>query len=1436
MIFLLLFYTVSSQSCPDGTYYDHSLSVCTPCDHTCSTCSKAKTDYSAGCITCKNPTDYFTNGNCYALCEGSTSCYTCYFSCNHCIGPNNNDCVDCFWGFNLYKGMCIYECPTGTYSDSGICKTCDPSCNGCTGGTSDTCISCNSGYYNISNACLAQVCGDGIIEGSEQCDDGNYINGDGCSNCKIDVYVCYPPSILNSYYSDDFNKFYIQFSENVTVSANDCSYFVNKELLGNNPICLFNGAIIEIIFGDSPELTWKDYLQISNGSIYGACHNTTSYSLRATGSDPEFGAMLLGTQMMGKCDPILEVKLSLFSTRNRKIYSVIWSIFQIIPLVSNDEIASYATLSKVLNSNFNGSYSYIPNSNLALGKTYIIKVSVYNFLGQHIDVFSTTETKNISSPVFYDFGFETLFVKPETELTIRADAYACEIASEIVFDWEVTQLSTVNNSQSKISMILSEQYDRILIINKYLMSDGDEMNITVHAWPAHSMKDAGYRIISIKYMASEILARINPRCVSILQNETIELNAWDSMDLGKPEASLNYSWVLKYFGNTIETSASAIFQIDGSKLSTGIHKVYLTVSRGSKSDEDEIDLIVGNNKGDIYIDMGKYLETDEYIKVNSSYFSGIWSSNLVSSSALNYKENRFFRENIEGYGFVNWTTSKIACNEIINFGSTPYSGSFTVEPTIGFPYKTLFTLSANLWENAFNYQFFYIDTTLSGSKNIYVPLTDRIFQNNFATYLPKIPNYITLVLRVYSLSGSYIERIVYVNFNQTGPEITLNSKNEIVEELTALIPINHYEKLLQTSAILSSLLRSPVHHFLPDITSCICGTNGNCVDNKCVCNTGWEGNTCEYEQGEINIDTKIASTLLNNINTAFTYLPRNKNLDLMTSAVLVKILSKTEIITLDTFNQVLNILQSFLIPSSIDTNWNDQSCGKILGDEILEGTIENIFICLSSLAEVGNNSQSSSYISGIKDYIISSLNLLGNIMTYQKTIYENSVSLKTDILSASFAKLENFSGSFIDTNSNSSMSNASASLSINGPKTLFTFIEIKLNIYNWISQTNSSSSLIIINHNTADTCQTQTINAIVNVSIPITNPTKELNYNCVSWSSKDWTPDGSLEGITYSNTSYRSDITNCTFSHLSAYSVSSYIKKVEPIVISSRNRKDYNLPAIILLAAIAALDILWIIWGVKRDNRDAARVSPASEQSFSESSSGPLQTPPKTNIFWLILKNCHYFASIFYRYDPELPRSHRILIVNVRVIGTAGILAYLNFLISGILIVVCLALVACGFSFLLGVFLIRLCKEYSEDNKVEMDSNANFQDAVRRSPVIKLPEIEDAARQQYFHVRNLSTTTAFHDSANISAVSLRERSKRIVGWLIGISICGCSCYSILTANFNWYIPFIAGLCLDFFGLQIASMFFQYLAIKVGKGIDYFASKKMKEIISIEFTI
>jgi cysteine-rich repeat protein len=56
----------------------------------------------------------------------------------------------------------------------------------CTG-PGPTCEACDNGLVLVNGVCVQPVCGDSVIEGNEQCDDGDSLAGDGCSNtCMIE--------------------------------------------------------------------------------------------------------------------------------------------------------------------------------------------------------------------------------------------------------------------------------------------------------------------------------------------------------------------------------------------------------------------------------------------------------------------------------------------------------------------------------------------------------------------------------------------------------------------------------------------------------------------------------------------------------------------------------------------------------------------------------------------------------------------------------------------------------------------------------------------------------------------------------------------------------------------------------------------------------------------------------------------------------------------------------------------------------------------------------------------------------------------------------------------------------------------------------------------------------------------------------------------------
>jgi cysteine-rich repeat protein len=89
-------------------------------------------------------------------------CANCDSTCKKCVGPLNNDCVQCSTGLQINE---LNQCVACKFINSGF-------------------------ILNEENEC-EDKCGDGVIV-NKPCDDNNTFSGDGCSkNCMIEFgYVC----------------------------------------------------------------------------------------------------------------------------------------------------------------------------------------------------------------------------------------------------------------------------------------------------------------------------------------------------------------------------------------------------------------------------------------------------------------------------------------------------------------------------------------------------------------------------------------------------------------------------------------------------------------------------------------------------------------------------------------------------------------------------------------------------------------------------------------------------------------------------------------------------------------------------------------------------------------------------------------------------------------------------------------------------------------------------------------------------------------------------------------------------------------------------------------------------------------------------------------------------------------------------------------------
>ncbi|CAK68064.1 unnamed protein product (macronuclear) [Paramecium tetraurelia] len=126
-------------------------------------------------------------------------CYKCQQSCLlECLNCVENKCYQCLDGWQLIDYGCyqycgdgqvaqssMEQCDDGNYDNGDGCYQCKfecvPYCKSCA--DRHTCLVCEK-YFELSNDSCRPICGDdNIVGGLEECEDGNDIPYDGCFNC-----------------------------------------------------------------------------------------------------------------------------------------------------------------------------------------------------------------------------------------------------------------------------------------------------------------------------------------------------------------------------------------------------------------------------------------------------------------------------------------------------------------------------------------------------------------------------------------------------------------------------------------------------------------------------------------------------------------------------------------------------------------------------------------------------------------------------------------------------------------------------------------------------------------------------------------------------------------------------------------------------------------------------------------------------------------------------------------------------------------------------------------------------------------------------------------------------------------------------------------------------------------------------------------------------
>lgn len=110
---------------------------------------------------------------------------------NECDPDHNQDCSVNFADLGAFKAEFFGANPDFDYNGDGVANFLDLA-------RMKQLFFASPGPSGISNVCQAAVCGDGVLEFPEICDDGNLVNGDGCDDtCQpgnVEVIVGCDPS------------------------------------------------------------------------------------------------------------------------------------------------------------------------------------------------------------------------------------------------------------------------------------------------------------------------------------------------------------------------------------------------------------------------------------------------------------------------------------------------------------------------------------------------------------------------------------------------------------------------------------------------------------------------------------------------------------------------------------------------------------------------------------------------------------------------------------------------------------------------------------------------------------------------------------------------------------------------------------------------------------------------------------------------------------------------------------------------------------------------------------------------------------------------------------------------------------------------------------------------------------------------------------------
>ena len=410
------------------------------------------------------------------------------------------------------------------------------------------------------------ICGDGLIVGSEQCDDGNVNPFDGCdASCQIEpTSTCLPgapsicscqASLLSATWMHNWSRIEIQFSrsitlastqlENVILSASTLFSATTNIMLDNT-----NNQTIIIQVGTNSPMLNVNTLSFVSGSIQTAnCIQTSSYQATLTFDPNNFvpKTKVIGATAISRCQKLL---LDASSSTSGSIYlSHLQFHWSTIDQASNEMPLNSAQ-----------SYLELSFDDVMALNSLQLRLRVTNVLGENNytdltitlidDYFPYVLPLEIPTQPFYSFHTITLGVQLFYNCTLSPNPF---IPSDFSSQWTIVADEGQLNQQTMDFFSSSNATGQpLLFIPPFTLPKNQKYNLTYQLF---SKRDSSVSIqykFQINVIQNDLISRITggDRRASVLReltlNGSLSLDPDVSTSLLSPTFTgtqgLAYSW------------------------------------------------------------------------------------------------------------------------------------------------------------------------------------------------------------------------------------------------------------------------------------------------------------------------------------------------------------------------------------------------------------------------------------------------------------------------------------------------------------------------------------------------------------------------------------------------------------------------------------------------------------------------------------------------------------------------------------------------------------------------------------------------------------------------------------------------------------------------------------------------------------------------------